>query len=121
MTPHVVPQRTYLTVFAALIALTATTVAMSFVELGPWHVGVALLIATAKMVLVVLFFMHLLHSIRLIWLVVAAAVVWLLILFGLTFADYDTRDWIKRGVSGLSPERLMKSEARCRLEDNCDL
>jgi cytochrome c oxidase subunit IV len=94
MTQHVLPVRTYLMVFAALLALTATTVAVSFVELGPFHIAVALTIASVKAVLVALIFMHVLYSSRLIWLVIAAAILWLGILLALTFSDYWTRDWL---------------------------
>ena len=88
-------KQTYLAVFAALAALTVLTVAVSFVELhGALHVGVALLIATAKALLVALFFMHVLYSKRLVWLVACAAILWLGILFALTFSDYISRNWL---------------------------
>ena|ERR1700676_3075905 len=83
----------YLRVFAALIALTVLTVALSFVELGPWHLVLGLIIATTKAVLVALFFMHVLHSARLTWIVIAASLLFLVILMGLTMSDYLTRAW----------------------------
>ena len=83
----------YLRVFAALIALTALTVGLSFVELGPWHLVLGLIIATTKAVLVALFFMHVIHSARLTWIVIAASLLFLAILIGLTMADYLTRAW----------------------------
>ena len=83
----------YLRVFAALIGLTVLTVGLSFVELGPWHLVIGLIIATTKAVLVALFFMHVLHSARLTWIVIAASLLFLVILLGLTMADYLTRAW----------------------------
>jgi len=83
----------YLRVFAALIALTALTVGLSFVELGPWHLVLGLIIATTKAVLVALFFMHVLHGARLTWIVIAASLLFLVILLGLTMSDYLTRAW----------------------------
>ena len=83
----------YLRVFTALIALTALTVGLSFVELGPWHLVLGLIIATTKAVLVALFFMHVIHSARLTWIVIAASLLFLMILLGLTMADYLTRAW----------------------------
>lgn len=43
--------------------------------------------------LVILFFMHVIHSTRLTWVVVIGAFLWLGVLFVLTFADYLTRMW----------------------------
>jgi cytochrome c oxidase subunit IV len=56
---HVVDVRVLLTVFAALIALTAVTVAVSYFDFGPFNLVVALGVATLKAVLVALWFMHL--------------------------------------------------------------
>src|SRR5262249_6272798 len=95
MAGHIASKQLYFTVFAALAALTVLTVAVSFVELpGPLHVSVGLLIATVKALLVALFFMHVFYSRRLIWLVACAALLWLGILFVLTFADYLSRNWL---------------------------
>ena len=108
MTHHVVSLRTYLLVFGGLLALTATTVGVSFVELGPWHVLVALLIATAKATLVVLFFMHALHSSRLVWMVIVSAVLFLGILLSQTFADYVSRGW----MPGTSPAKQLRPTSK---------
>jgi cytochrome c oxidase subunit 4 len=51
-------------------------------------------IATVKALLIVLYFMHVRHSPPLTRLVVAAGIVWLAIMFALTFADYSTRGWL---------------------------
>jgi cytochrome c oxidase subunit 4 len=51
--------RTYVAVWAALIVLTAVTVAVSYVHLGIGNAVVALAIASAKASLVGLYFMHL--------------------------------------------------------------
>ena len=63
------------------------------VDLGMWNTPIALIIATIKAVLVILFFMHVIHSTRLTWVVVIGAFLWLGVLFVLTFADYLTRLW----------------------------
>jgi cytochrome c oxidase subunit 4 len=93
MPEHVVPRRVYYLIFAALMACTALTVAVSFVDLGPINAVVALTIAVLKATLVVLFFMHVKYSTRLTWLVIAGSVFWLGILLALTFSDYLTRAW----------------------------
>jgi cytochrome c oxidase subunit IV len=91
MSESITPTRTYYTVFAALIALTLVTVAVSFLELGAWHTTVGVLIGAVKASLVGLFFMHLLHASKASWLAVLAGLFWLVILMGLTLSDYLTR------------------------------
>jgi cytochrome c oxidase subunit 4 len=83
----------YVTIFVALLALTAVTVAASFIHLGRWHVPVAIGIAAFKALLVLLFFMHLLGGSRLQWLVVAAAGCFATIFVSLVGADYASRNW----------------------------
>jgi cytochrome c oxidase subunit IV len=94
MSERVIPQSTYYRVFAALIALTLLTVALSFLDLGPWHTVVGLVIGVAKAVLVALFFMHLLYSARVNWVAFGAGLFWLGILIVLTLSDYLTRHWL---------------------------
>ena len=91
MSEHVVPVRTYLGVFAALIVLTVATVAASHLDLGALNTPVALGIAVAKALLVILFFMHVKYGPRLIGLVVAGAFFWLFHLLAGTAADYASR------------------------------
>ncbi len=59
---HILPLKVYLGVAAALMVLTAVTVAISYVDLGPFNLLVAIGVATVKVSLVVLFFMHLLYD-----------------------------------------------------------
>jgi cytochrome c oxidase subunit 4 len=91
---HVTPMWIYLTVFFALAVGTVLTVTASRYDLGMWNTPIALIIATIKAVLVILFFMHVIHSTRLTWVVVIASFLWLGVLFVLTFADYLTRAWL---------------------------
>ena len=90
---HVTPLWIYIAVFLALAVGTIATYLASQVDLGMWNTPVALIIATIKAVLVILFFMHVIHSTRLTWVVVIASFLWLAVLFVLTFADYLTRGW----------------------------
>lgn len=92
MGAHLVPLRIYLGVFAALLALTAATVGVAFIDLGAWNTPIALTIAVAKGLLVVLYFMHVRYGRRLTWLFAAAGFLWLAILFLFTFADFRSRD-----------------------------
>jgi cytochrome c oxidase subunit 4 len=86
--------RTYYLVFAALMVLLAATVAMAEIDLGPLNVLVAAAIATAKALLILLFFMHVRYSEPLTWLVAGAGFFWLAILFVLTISDYISRGWL---------------------------
>ncbi len=90
---HVTPLSTYLVVFFALSIGTLLTWYASTIDLGIWNTPVALIIAVTKAVLVVLFFMHVIHSSRLTWVVVIGAFLWLALLFVLTYADFFTREW----------------------------
>ena len=94
MSEHVVPTKVYFAVFAALLVLTATTTAISFVDLGPWNTVVALGIAFVKATLVALFFMHVKYSPPLTRIVVAGGLFWLAILIALTLSDFMTRGWV---------------------------
>ena len=89
---HVTSVGVYLLVFLALAAGTILTVIASRADLGIWNTPIALGIAGIKAALVILFFMHVIHSTRLTWVVILASVLWLAVLFVLTFADYLTRD-----------------------------
>ncbi len=90
---HVTSMAVYLGVFFALAVGTILTVAASRVDLGWANTPIALAIATIKAVLVILFFMHVIHSTRLTWVVVIGSFLWLGVLFVLTFSDYLTRAW----------------------------
>ena len=98
---HVTSLSTYLLVFAALAGGTLLTWWVSTINVEVTLFGtlislntpIALLIATIKAVLVILFFMHVIHSTRLTWVVIIGAFLWLGVLFVLTFADYLTRGW----------------------------
>ena len=90
---HVVSVKTYLSVFAALIILTLSTVGIATIDLGPLNTIAALLIAAIKATVVILFFMHLRYSKPLIGVVVLGAILWLAILIGLTLADFMSRSW----------------------------
>lgn len=56
---HVVELRVLLAAFAALLVLTAVTVAVSYFDFGVFNLLVALAVATLKAALVALWFMHL--------------------------------------------------------------
>jgi cytochrome c oxidase subunit 4 len=95
MSEHIVPLKIYVSIFAALLVGTALTVWAGLQDFpGQLNVIVALTIAVVKATLVVLYFMHVRYSSRLIWVVFTSALFWLAILFALTFSDYWTRSWL---------------------------
>jgi len=91
---HVVPLKIYFAIFAALMVLTAATVAVAYVDLGAMNTFVALAVAVTKATLVILFFMHVKYSTKLTWLVVASGFVFLAIMIGFTLADVVSRGWL---------------------------
>jgi cytochrome c oxidase subunit IV len=92
--PHVASLQTYFTVFFALMALTVVTVVVSFFDLGVFNIVGAITIAAVKAYVVVLYFMHLKDSNRIIWLTAAAGFIWFVLMIALTIADYASRSWI---------------------------
>jgi cytochrome c oxidase subunit 4 len=88
---HIVPVKIYGAILAALLVGTAVTVWVARADLGPLNIVVALAIAIVKATLVVLFFMHLKYSEKLTWVFAGASIIWLVLLVGITMADYFTR------------------------------
>jgi cytochrome c oxidase subunit 4 len=94
---HIVSPKMYILIFAALVILTVTTVYAATVDLNEHYAGlnviVALVIATCKALLVVLFFMHAYYSTKRTQLIIIAGVFWLATMLFLTLGDYATRSW----------------------------
>jgi cytochrome c oxidase subunit 4 len=92
MSEHILPSKLYFTIWISLLVLTVATALVATVDLGPFNTIVALLIASLKAVLVILFFMHVKYtSEKLTKTVIFAAIFWLLVLLALSLADYGTR------------------------------
>ena len=95
MSEHIVSLKVYFTIFLALMVGTALTVWAGLTDFPrQWNVIIALTIAVVKATLVVLYFMHVRYSAKLIWVVFTSALFWLVILFAFTFSDYWTRSWL---------------------------
>ena len=94
---HIVSPITYILIFGALMILTITTVLAAKVDLNAHFAGlnviVALVIATCKAILVILFFMHAYYSSKRTKLIIFAGFFWLAIMLSLTLGDYATRSW----------------------------
>jgi len=85
----------YFRVYLALIALAALTTGIAFINLGLFGAPAALLVASAKTVLVVLYFMHVRFSSPVTKLFAGAGFFWLLVLAALTLGDVVTRGWLQ--------------------------
>jgi cytochrome c oxidase subunit 4 len=96
---HIVPVRTYVLIFLALMVGTALTVLAAGIDFGPFNLVVALGIAITKATLVVLFFMHAKYSGRLVQVVVVASIGWLVLLMTIVTDYYSPR------TDGRIPER----------------
>lgn len=79
--------------YVALLGLLAVTAAANYLPPSPWSTPLALAIATAKMVLIFLFFMQLRWKRGLVRLAALTGFLWLGIAVLLTFSDYLTRGW----------------------------
>ncbi len=89
--PHLVPYRTYVNVWLALVALTAMTVGAAYADMKHMAVFTAVLIASVKSTLVILYFMHIRYEKQLFaWMITAAFGTFVIFLI-LTFADYSFR------------------------------
>ena len=91
---HIASVKSYVLIFVTLMVLTTVTVLVAYVNLGQFNKVVALGIASFKATLVVLYFMHVKYSSRLTKLVVVSGFFFLIILLGLTMADYGSREWL---------------------------
>ena len=93
MQQHIIPVKVYVRVYIILLALLAVTWGVAQVHLGPYNNLAAMTVAVIKAVLVILFFMGVKYSSKLIWVWAGAGFLWLIILFGI-FSDYLTRSWV---------------------------
>lgn len=84
---HIIPYRTFIIVWIALLLLTGVTVAAARFNLGALNVWVALGIATVKAGLVVAIFMHMRYETPLFKLTLLSALAILAIFIGMTFLD----------------------------------
>jgi cytochrome c oxidase subunit IV len=92
MSEHIISSKLYWTIWAILICLTGLTAWVSTVDLKWFNPVAALLIASVKASMVVMFFMHVKYtSEKLTKMALVAAIFWLMVLLILTLADYSSR------------------------------
>jgi len=88
---HIMPVRTYLWVFAALLGLMALTVTVAFFDFGILNKVVALAVATGKAALIMTYFMHLRYSTKLTWIFAGLGFFGLAIMIIIAMGDYVAR------------------------------
>ena len=88
---HIIPFKTYATILAILLVFTVITVAASRVDFGAFNAYIAMLIASFKAALVLLYFMHLKYDDKLYPTVFFTGVFFLIIMFGFSHLDILTR------------------------------
>ncbi|MGC2403443.1 MAG: cytochrome C oxidase subunit IV family protein [Acidobacteriaceae bacterium] len=90
---HIVGPKTYGLILGALLVLTATTTGAAYLDLGVLNPIIALGIACLKAVLVILFFMHIRYSSKLMMLTVGSGFFTFIVLITMTLSDYISRNW----------------------------
>ena len=89
---HIASGGLYWFIFITLIIATGLTAWIATVDLGPFNTVVALVIATCKATLVVLFFMNVKYtSEKMTKALLVSAIFWLMLLLFLSLSDYSTR------------------------------
>jgi len=84
---HIVGNKTFISVWLALLALTAVTVTVAGLHLGRFSTLMALVIASFKAGLVLWYFMHLKYEKPIFKGLLLAPIVTLAVIIGLTFFD----------------------------------
>ena len=109
-TGHVSPISLYVTIFLALMVLTAVTVAAAYINLGQFNFLVAMIIAGFKASLVIWYFMHVKYQSSLTKLTVATGLFFLAILLGMMLIDYSSKGFVpmlpptdSMGIIGSAP------------------
>jgi len=98
---HVVPFKVLAAVWLTLLVLTVITVAVAGVDIGSFNLGVAMLIATVKASLVVLYFMHMRYDRPMNAIVFVAALLFVAIFVSL--ALLDTHAYAPDLIPGYAP------------------
>ena len=88
---HILEYKHLAYVLAALLMLTGLTIGVSFIDLGKLNAWVALLVASVKASLVLLFFMHMKYQSRMLKLSFVMTIFFLAIMISFVFWDIAFR------------------------------
>ena len=113
---HVIPLPIYFGVYGALLVLTVITVGVSYADLGPASIYVAMFVAIIKAALVVGYFMHLKYDSRFNALVFIVSLLFLMLFFSFTMIDIASRDAISKteGNFTLIEDKAAKAAAEAK-------
>jgi len=88
---HVIGYGTHSLVYIGLVVLTGLTVAAAGIDVGSLNLLIAMFIASIKASLVLTYFMHLKYENAALKAIVLGAIIFMFVVFCLTFVDYFTR------------------------------
>ena len=88
---HISPTRLYVGILLALVMLTLITVGVSYLDMHKFTVFTAMLVATVKATLVLLYFMHIRFEKPMYAVMILAVLLTYGIFVVLTFSDYSFR------------------------------
>lgn len=100
---HVLGLKVYVGVYLALLVLTYVTVQVSFMNLGPLALPVAMIVAFIKAGFVVGFFMHLRYDDRFLSLIFFSSLFFIAVFFSFTLFDLMTRGKLTAEHQNFSP------------------
>ncbi|MHC1774708.1 MAG: cytochrome C oxidase subunit IV family protein [Lentimicrobium sp.] len=85
---HIVEYKNHILVLLLLISFTVITVAITSVELGPYNTAAAMLIASVKAAIVLLYFMHLRFDQKIYRFMATIVILIFMAVIVVTFFDY---------------------------------
>ena len=81
----------YILTWLGLMVFLALTLGSSYIPMGPWNTAINMGISCAKALLIALFFMHLRGAGALLRIAAVVGLLWLALLFGISWSDFGTR------------------------------
>ena len=81
----------YILTWIGLMVFLALTLGSSYIPMGPWNTVINIGISCAKALLIALFFMHLRGAGALLRVAAVVGLLWLALLFGISWSDFGTR------------------------------
>jgi len=91
---HETPMSLYYTIYAILMVLLVLTVAVAYFDFGALSMPIAMTIAVVKAALVVVYFMHMRHTGKLMWIYTAVGVIWLICMIASIVIDGYARGYL---------------------------
>lgn len=85
---HIIPYKVYFLILGILVILTGISVAVTQIDLGTLTIGIALLLATIKSSLVLIYFMHLKFENSFFTFMVIGVILLIGLVIFVTFLDY---------------------------------